>query len=85
MGLGDLMRALRSVGCSLGDWPRRRRKCTKSIMTAWVKVSIFTKPCFAGRATIGVVPWPFGVSFPSILGFWVFISFHFSLLGLHVL
>ena len=29
--------------------------------------------------------WPFGPSFPFILTFWAFISFHFSLLGLHFL
>ena len=29
--------------------------------------------------------WPFGPSFPFILAFWAFISFHFALLGLHFL
>ena len=29
--------------------------------------------------------WPFGPSFPFILAFWAFISFHFGLLGLHFL
>ena len=29
--------------------------------------------------------WPFGPSFPCILAFWAFISFHFGLLGLHFL
>ena len=29
--------------------------------------------------------WPFGPSFPFILAFWTFISFHFGLLGLHFL
>ena len=27
--------------------------------------------------------WPFGPSFPFILAFWAFISFHFGLLGFH--
>ena len=29
--------------------------------------------------------WPFGPSFPFILAFWIFISFHFGLLGFHFL
>ena len=29
--------------------------------------------------------WPFGPSFPFILAFWAFISFHFGLLGFHFL
>ena len=29
--------------------------------------------------------WPFGLSFPFILAFWAFISFHFGLLGFHFL
>ena len=29
--------------------------------------------------------WPFGLSFPFILAFWAFISFHFGLLGIHFL
>ena len=29
--------------------------------------------------------WPFGLSFPFILAFWGFISFHFGLLGFHFL
>ena len=48
---------------------------------------------FAGAATWGSPPqvtkngpfWPFGPSFPFILAFWAFISFHFGLLGFHFL
>ena len=44
-----------------------------------------TRPGASIRVWLGRLNlfWPFGLSFPFILAFWAFISFHFGLLGLH--
>ena len=44
-----------------------------------------TRPWASIRVWLGRLNlfWPFGPSFPFILAFWAFISFHFGLLGLH--
>ena len=44
-----------------------------------------TRPGASIRVWLGRLNlfWPFGPSFPFILAFWAFISFHFGLLGLH--
>ena len=65
-------------GCHVGSPPTscQKRSCFlikfKQILSA-AKLAAF---CYF---------WPFGPSFPFILAFWAFISFHFGLLGLHFL
>ena len=42
--------------------------------------------CFFGLLGLHfLLFWPFGPSFPFILAFWAFMSFHFGFLGLHFL
>ena len=53
------------------------------------KRSVFPMSHTKNLAAPGPAPfsnfWPFRLSFPLIFAFWVFISFHFSLVGLHFL
>ena len=55
--------------------------------TSCQKRSVFPMSHIKNLAAAGPAPfsnfWHFGPSFPFILAFWAFISFHFGLLGLH--
>ena len=66
------------LGCHVGSPPT---SCQKWLVSLMFHIKNLTAP---GPVTFSNF-WPFGPSFPVILAFWGFISFHFGLLGLHFL
>ena len=65
------------LGCHVG-YPHKLPKTARFLMK-------FKQILSAPKPAAFCNFWPFGPSFPFILAFWAFISFHFSLLGLHFL